>query len=336
MINHQPLITVIVPCYNVEKYIDRCFHSLLQQTYKNLEIIVINDASIDNTGEKCEQYAQQYPHIKVIHNFPNGGPSIARNIGLDLATGEYISCIDSDDEIAFDYFEKLYNFSIHNDCDIVICGVYKVYQKKEKEINRHSDKDTVFEKNDVMQLLFDDVIKSYVNKIYKKELWDGFRFIPGRIYEDIAIMHLIFDRAQKIGYIAEPLYYYHINDGSIESTYKPLKWMNIYFSYKERLKFAEEKYPEMASYLRGCTLNFARLTLDNYLINKEKCDEPYMNEIIERMKNGGNIIRKSRNIKWHNKLMIHFYNFSPKVYAWLINYVHRIYYFFYPNNFRKS
>ena len=108
----QSLISVIVAVYNSEKYLDRCIHSLLNQTYKNLEIILVDDASTDHSGEICDRYAQQHPHIKVIHKPVNGGSCAGtRNVGLDNVTGEYIGFVDPDDDFAHDIFEKFSSFS---------------------------------------------------------------------------------------------------------------------------------------------------------------------------------------------------------------------------------
>ena len=332
----QSLISVIVPAYNVEKYLDRFFHSLLHQTYKNLEIIVINDASIDKTGEICDQYVKQYSNIKVIHHEKNVGVSVSRNNGLDRATGDYIGFLDPDDDFTTDIFKKFYNFSIQNDCDLVVCGWHKILNKKKKKEISLSEKDMVLGKNQAMQMLFDDIITSHLwNKFYKRELWDGIRFSPGKfMMEDLAVLHLVFDKAQRVGYIAEPLYYYYINNGSLTTTYRQFKFMCMYLAFKDRLEFAEKKYPEMTECLQVTTLNFARLTLDNYLINNDECDEPYMDEIIERMIKGKNLIHKSPYMKWYNKLMILFYNFSPKWYKKTIKYIHIIFYFLIPRTHR--
>ena len=117
----QPLITVIVPVYNVEKYLRRCLDSIIRQTYQNLEILCIDDGSIDNSGEICEQYAARDARIKVIHQ-ENQGLSTARNRGLDTATGEYIAFVDSDDYIAADVLEQLYQSAVSSDATCVICG----------------------------------------------------------------------------------------------------------------------------------------------------------------------------------------------------------------------
>ena len=123
----QPLISVIVPIYNVEKYLDRCVGSIINQTYKNLEIILVDDGSPDNCPQMCDDYAKKDSRIKVVHK-ENGGLSDARNAGMKVATGEYVSFIDSDDYISLDFYETLLETIVDNDSDIVECSVVKFYE----------------------------------------------------------------------------------------------------------------------------------------------------------------------------------------------------------------
>ncbi len=309
--------------------------SILNQTYKNIEVIIVDDGSSDNTGVLCDEYAAKYTFIKVIHT-KNGGLSVARNVGLDNATGEYIVFIDPDDFVSVELIEKAYNYSKDNDCDLIIFGRYNYYTNKSSEKIEHSNKTQILPKDTIMQKLFDDTIGSQAwEKFYKKELWNNIRFIPGRVYaEDVAIMHLVFNNAQKIGVIAEPLYYYFINDSTLTTSYRPFKWMSTYLAFKERLEFAEDKYPLMTEKLRADTINFARLTYDNYILKKEECDKPYMDEIINRLKNNTHFIKKTTQMRLHNKLIIFYYLLFPHLYINTIGYIHRMYYYFNPNMFR--
>jgi len=333
----KPLISVIVAVYNSERYLDRCINSLVNQTYKNLEIILVDDASTDHSGDICDGYAKQHPNIKSIRKPFNGGSCAGtRNVGLDNVTGEYIGFVDPDDDFAHDIFEKFINFAIQHECDTVICGRYEIFQKEIIKI-LYTKESRMLEKTEAMQMLFDDIIGSYVwDKLFKKELWDGIRFDPKTIFaDDFSKMHHVLDRAIRIGSIAEPLYYFHYHDDSISNTYHPFKWVETYLFFKERLEFAEKKYPGTTDRLQAMTLNFARHCLDNYLINRDKCDEPYMDEIIVQILKGKGQIRKLP-MKWNHKLMIRYYNFSPKLYKKSIKPIHRIFYFFYPNKFRKN
>jgi len=333
----NPIISIIVPSYNVEKYIERFFESILRQTCKNFELIFVNDASTDQTGKICEEYAMQHDFVRVFHNSQNGGLSVARNVGLDHAVGKYISFIDPDDAVDVSFIEKMYGHAVRNNCDIVVCGVFVIYKEKPTEKIVYDFQTEAPDKNMIMQLLFEDKIASWAwNKMYKRELWEIKRFMPGRVFgEDIAIMHEIFDSANRIGFITESLCYYYMNEDSLSFTYRPFKWMSLYLGFKDRLEFAEKKYPEMTDGLQAFVLILARHVLDNYLINKDKCDELYLNEIIGQMQKGKQFIGKLP-MKQHQKLMIRYYNFSPKLYTMSIKLIHWIFYLFFPNKFRKN
>ena len=329
----QPIISIIVPCYNSEPYLDRFFKSILNQTFKDFELIIVNDASTDQTGKICENIAAQYEFVKVFHNERNGGLSVARNVGLNHVAGSYISFIDPDDAIDAAFLEKMYDFSEENKCDIVVCEMSKIYKNKPIGNIIFEYQTKVPDKKIVMQDLFDEKIGSHAcNRLFKKTLMETKRFTPGRVYgEDIAIMHEIFDEANRIGFIAEPLYLYYMNETSLSKLYRQFKWMSLYLAFKERLEFAEKKYPsEILGKLTCDTVNMARLTLDNYLIRRDSCDEPYLPEVIDRIKKQKGKTGKLLHMKWRNRMMLRYYNFSPFLYARSIKIIHKIFYKFNP------
>ena len=184
-------ITVIVPVYNVEHYLDKCLDSLINQTYKNLEIIVINDGSTDNSGIICQEYAQKDNRIIYIEK-ENGGLSDARNVGLDKMTGSYVTFIDSDDWVESDYVEVLYNKLIEYRADIAV-GNYCKFNESDSNFYFHIS-GNYFEKlydnvsivdclNDSNRLLNSALIVAW-GKIYRKEIISNFRFPVGRVTED--------------------------------------------------------------------------------------------------------------------------------------------------------
>lgn len=330
----NPLISVLVAAYNVEKYLPNFFNCLINQTYTNLEIIIVDDGSIDLTGKICDTYAQENPNIHVIHTV-NNGVSMARNICLKYAKGDYISFVDPDDEFSFNLYAKAVQFINKTNCDLIILNRYNIYSNKDKVEFKNFKQTGILDKHKVLQKLFDDKLGSQLwEKIYKKELWNDVRFTPGRVYaEDVAVLHKIFDKAKRIGALAEPLYYYHINDSTLTTSYRPFKWMSTYLAFKERLDFVERKYPHMSNKLKASTLNFARLTLDNYLQRHEECDEPYIPEITDRLKSCQRELFQY-DLKWYNKLIIYYYLLSPSLYSHTIKYIHYIFYSFKPNKFR--
>lgn len=211
------LITVIVPVYKVEKYLRRCVDSILAQTYTNLEIILVDDGSPDNCGKICDEYAAKDSRIKVIHQ-ENGGLSAARNAGLDIATGDYIGFVDSDDYIAPDMYEKLYAALKESDADISICNFQKVDENGKKLKTKEKIESGVLTN---MQALTELQGKSGLcfivawNKLYKSWVFDGVRFPVGRKCEDNYIAHILIHKSRKVALVEEELHCYLQREGSI-------------------------------------------------------------------------------------------------------------------------
>lgn len=224
-------ISVIVAAYNVEKYIEECLLSILNQTYTNIELIVVNDGSTDNTKSILEQYALMYKNITVIHK-KNGGLSSARNVGIEIATGEYLSFIDGDDYIKEDMYETLINLIESYQCDIAICGVIRKYENN--EIFSDTGKILLMDKNEALKKLIESrVIHDYaVNKIYKKSLFKEIKYPEGKIYEDVFTTYKTFSQCSNIVYIDTPKYYYVQREGSILRS----KFSENQFQHLEALK----------------------------------------------------------------------------------------------------
>ena len=213
----NPLISVIVPVYKVEKYLRKCVDSILAQTYTNLEIILVDDGSPDNCGAICDEYAVKDSRIKVIHQH-NGGLSAARNAGLDIATGDYIGFVDSDDYIAPDMYKKLYNALIENDADVSICN-YDYVDTSYQTMNIYSPMENkIYGYIEAINNLFVEYYCYYVtvwNRLYKSELLLKLRFEVNKKFEDAFIAHHIFLKCKKIVTIKDKLYYYLQRNDSI-------------------------------------------------------------------------------------------------------------------------
>ena len=204
----KDLISVIVPVYKVEKYLEKCIESVLKQTYTNLQIILVDDGSPDNCGKICDEYAKKDSRIEVIHK-ANGGLSDARNVGISKAKGRYIGFVDSDDYIAEDMYEILLNLIKKYDADVSICNLYDVIdgneciRNKENGIREYSRLDIL------KKVLLDKNIQSYAwNKLYEKELFDEIKYPIGKKYEDIGTTFYLFEKCNKIVVTSEPEYYY--------------------------------------------------------------------------------------------------------------------------------
>lgn len=212
----KPLISIIVPVYNVEKYIRRCVDSLINQTYKNLEIILIDDGSPDNSGAICDEYAKLDNRVKVIHK-ENGGVSSARNVGLDSASGEYIGFMDSDDYITPDMYEVLYNNMVDNDADISM-GIYALENNKGEFISHYRyDVNEVFDKAQTIAEMLKQVkyTCSLCDKLFSAKLVGDIRFDKDISHnEDLLFLYQLMKKSNKAVYISKPMYYYCNNEES--------------------------------------------------------------------------------------------------------------------------
>lgn len=204
-----PLISVIVPIYNVEKYLNRCIDSILNQTYKNLEVILVDDGSTDNSINIIKSYNDD--RIK-IYSKKNGGLSDARNYGLDKANGNYVSFIDSDDFIELDMFEKMVQHLIDRDVDIVVCDMKYLYDDGSTSFASGGNFvcGNVLENPDLILMN-----NSACNKLYKIEMFNDIKFPKGKYYEDLATIPILLYKAKKIIKIDEPFYIYFQRKGSI-------------------------------------------------------------------------------------------------------------------------
>lgn len=314
---NNPLISIIVPCYKVEEYLDKCIESIVKQTYKNLEIILVNDGSPDNCAQICDDWAKRDSRIKVIHK-ENGGLSSARNAGLDIAKGEYISFIDSDDFIDITFIEFLYLKLKESNADISCCGYYHYFNADLKEIRHFKNINLVM--NSCEAIIKMNTIGYFGvgswNKLYKSELFNDIRFPIGKLSEDWFILYKLIDKANKITYNSEPKYYYRQRKGSITR--------NIKINYdceeasKNCLEFCRENYPlavdsAIQSYTLACIGIYNTILCSNENKSKLKIYKDKINKYKNRVSLNG--INKSRKIQI--KLFYYstwLYNLSFKIY----------------------
>lgn len=213
---YSPLISVIVPIYNVERYLEKCIHSILHQTYQNLEIILVDDGSPDNCGAICDQYSAVEQRIKVIHK-QNGGLSDARNKGIDAATGEFLVFVDSDDAILPEMIEKLYRRIVIDQSDMAFCG-YKQVNQNGEILSEVFLSDNILTGFDALKVSYENngvLFTIACNKLYKKYLFQNIRFPSGKYHEDEFTTYLIIDQCDKISIVKETLYIYNQRDSSI-------------------------------------------------------------------------------------------------------------------------
>ena len=264
-------VSVIVPVYNVEKYIDKCINSLVNQTLKDIEIIIVNDGSPDNSEEIIKKYLKKYQNIKYLKK-KNGGMSSARNYGLKYASGEYIGFVDSDDYVSFDMYEKMYNKAKNDDLDMVVCDINYVYPNHTMRVDCgiKDDKSSI-------QDLFINNYPAVWNKIFKKSIFDdnNLEFKTGVWFEDVEFIYRILAYVKKFGVIHETFNQYVQREGSITHTvslkiYDYIDNMNgiiefykkrkIYENYKKVLEYVYVRYL-YATFINGCL----KFDYDDYL-----------------------------------------------------------------------
>lgn len=243
------IISVIVPIYKVEPYLRKCVDSILAQTYRNLELILVDDGSPDNCGAICDEYARMDRRVKVIHK-PNGGLSDARNAGLDICMGQYIAFVDSDDWIEPVMYEKLLELLRRFDADMAFGGVADEMEKDGTattiKTSDYGESPFAEDKKAAMRRYFGGSWAAW-DKLYKAELFDGIRYPVGQINEDEAIVLYLLDRCRTVCYTNEVFYHYirRINSGSITTapfTLKKLAWKD---HCAANLRFIRENYPEL-------------------------------------------------------------------------------------------
>lgn len=209
------LISVIVPVYKVEKYLERCIESLRNQVYTNLEIILVDDGSPDACGEICDTYQQKDPRIRVIHK-ANGGLSDARNAGIQVARGKYLGFIDSDDYVAPDMFSHLYGILKDNDADVSICSAVVVEEGKQAQFTDGRVTNVLSGEEILLGMIYQNLFTVNTwNKLYKRELFDKIRFPSGKLYEDLATTYKVMDLAGRVVYSDACKYAYVQRSGSI-------------------------------------------------------------------------------------------------------------------------
>ena len=239
------LISVIIPVYKVEKYLCRCVDSVLEQTYTNMEIILVDDGSPDNCPVMCDEYARQDSRVKVIHQ-ENAGLSGARNAGIDMAQGQWLAFVDSDDYLAADFLERLYQACVDTGSSLSVCRWEYV---RGETIPEHGTGETrVYTGREMLANLYVPDGAYFVvawNKLYRKELFEDIRYPLGRIHEDEATTYRIYDKVKKAAYVDRSLYGYFVTPVSITRGFNP-KRMDWVTAVAERLDFFEQKgYTEL-------------------------------------------------------------------------------------------
>lgn len=241
---NEKLVSVIVPIYNLEKYLDKCIESLLGQTYKNLEIWLVDDGSKDSSGAICDKYGAMDERIRVLHQ-KNGGAAAARNAALKVCTGEYLTFVDGDDYIDENLIKVLVDAMEKQEAQISICGWQDVYENTVVEKSPSVGEMDIYDteaalENMLYQRRYDTAMWA---KLYQRELFEDILFPIGNLYEDIAIIYKVFARAKKVVYVDYAGYYYLLRQqGTTLQAFKPGK-MDLIDVVDEMAAFLLERYP---------------------------------------------------------------------------------------------
>ena len=237
------MVSVIVPAYNVQRYLDECIRSVLLQSYVNLELVLVDDGSTDATGEICDRYARLDGRVQVLHT-ANSGPSAARNAGIDASCGDYLIFVDADDLLHEDAVKIMLDVAENADADVVCCdyfcgkeplwppikgGKVRVYTPQEAII------DTLYQRNFTC---------SPCSKLYRRNIFDGERYKIGLIYEDLEIFPRIFACANKVVYLPEPIYFYRNTPGSILHVFTSRRFDVLKVTDRMERKYSDPSQPK--------------------------------------------------------------------------------------------
>lgn len=317
-------VSIVVPVYNVEKYLDRCIQSLINQTLKEIEIILVDDGSPDNCPKMCDEYAQKDNRIKVIHK-RNAGLGYARNSGLEIATGEYVAFVDSDDYVDTTMYEILYKEASLYDLDYVSCSHYYV-KNKPQPVNIQYNKDLYFSSPQDINNVIGDMVSTLptckIERLYSMSVWHGvyrnriiqenhISFVSEREYlsEDIPFQVDFFQYCNKIKFLTKPLYFYCFNTNSLTHNFKIQKYDCLKNLYN-------------LLYFKGSYINNIKLRVNRFLICYIKmlicnCVESYNISYKNKYKFIRQIINDNlwKDFKYPYKTLI----LSKRIFQYLIN-----------------
>lgn len=277
------MISVIVPVYNVEKYLERCVKSIAAQTYKDLEILLIDDGSTDKSGKMCDDFQQTDSRIKAFHK-QNGGLSDARNYGIEHSAGEFISFVDSDDYIDEKMLETLHRLITENDADLAVCSAMDVFEGKEVTQVKEIKEFNLNKVESYKYMLRGDGIPSACNKLYKRQTVGNVRFPVGKLYEDGFFTPQILKRVEKTAVTSKPMYYYFRRADSI--TTKPFRKgdLDVIEAYDKCVKQVKELCPEALPYAEFRYRNAYFNVLDKMLMRDDCKEIPEYKQVVKYLK----------------------------------------------------
>ena len=286
MDNKLPLISVILPIYNVEKVLRRSVDSVLAQTYGNIEIILVDDGSLDGCPEICDEYAKRDSRVRVIHQ-QNGGVSAARNTGVRAAEGEFISFVDPDDYVAEDFLFFMYNLMNEHEADIVSCGAVDIYPSGKTAFHSADSDVHIMDSREALERMCynDGFYITLWDKLFKASLFDNILFTEGKLFEDTGTTYKLVDRAEKIVSCCKIKYYYVISADSSSITTSSFKMSKLDYveMADEMADFIKANYPELKPAAERKQLHACLSTLTQ-LVNSKTRNRQVEDMLLKRIK----------------------------------------------------
>ncbi|MBV4417258.1 glycosyltransferase [Clostridium tyrobutyricum] len=313
----NPKITVIVPIYNVEKYLHKCIQSIINQTYPHLEIILVDDGSPDNCGSICDDYSLKDDRIKVIHK-ENGGLSDARDVGLDNATGDYVSFIDSDDYISKEFYEVLINLIIKYNADIAQCEFLEIYEDYTyNEVKIYIDQNiNILNNIEALNNLFNENYVNTVvvwNKIYKRELFKNIRYPKGKVHEDEYTTYKLLFNAEKVVLTSKKMYYYLQRSNSIMGKGFNIKSLDKLEAYHQQILFYnDKKLFELADMAKFIFENITRVSISMVWKSKLNNNNQLFDDLIDYYRKNYILFKNNSKASFKKKFAMLMFRYSSK------------------------
>ena len=323
MNENMKLISIIIPVYNTEKYLERCLNSLIQQTVKKIEIILVDDGSTDNSGNICDVYAHNYGNIKVIHQM-NRGQAAARNEGLKIASGKYIGFVDSDDWVKCDMYETMLEVIENENCDVVECDYIQTdkFSQTTEVVADIERKPKIFSGDEILrEHLQGTYFKSVIwNKLYRKEIIECL-FIENKHLEDIFWLYPVLANCKKGAHIYKNLYFYYQRPDSLSGEPYSLKKLEAVECAVERAKFIEKNRGALLPYAEankiGLGLYHYQKLLLNLSLDRQGSNRKYIYNMVKRNKSGWQNV-----VSWKQKMWLKMFIKFPEFTGRLRNYLH--------------
>lgn len=307
-------ISVIVPVYNVEKYLKKCIESVMNQTYKNLEIILVDDGSTDMSSHICEEYKAMDGRVVVVHQ-ENGGLAAARNTGLQVMSGDLVAFVDSDDWIEPDTYERMLEVKTNTGATVVCCeGIHTDGENLYERCFHCKPTGTVLDGCEVVREILLDTIGSQVVKgLYERKCWESIRFPVGMLYEDIPVTFRAFTYADKVAFLNEPFYKYRINPMSISGKPNPRKPYDIFKGFESHYEFAKEVYPDISVQCCSNAAHYAISTYMHFCTDATETLALYQEEVCQFLDENKKNIDKGMIIATRRYALMIYY-FSPRLF----------------------